>query len=390
MAVRPGIDVLLRERGALLSGARVGAVVHPASILPNLEHTADALMREERFRLVSLFGPQHGARGEKQDNMVESQFYREPDSGLPVHSLYGETRWPTEEMLSDLDVLLFDLQDVGTRVYTFIHTLAYCLQACARDGKTMMVLDRPNPINGVRVEGSLLLPGFSSFVGLYPLPMRHAMTMGELALLYNSEFHIGCRLEVVPMQGWRRDLWFDQTRLPWIMPSPNLPTLDSATVYPGTVLVEGSQVSEGRGTTRPFEFVGAPYINGRALAERLSKLPLPGVQFREVNFEPTFQKHARSMCGGVQVHVLDREVFEPVLTGVAILWAIRTLYPESFAWRQPPYEYESIKMPIDILWGGNSIRLQIEGGMSVDEIRGSWQSDVTKFQAVRERYLLYE
>jgi uncharacterized protein YbbC (DUF1343 family) len=390
MAVRPGIDVLLKEKSALLSGARVGAVVHPASVLPNLEHTADALMREERFRLVSLFGPQHGARGEKQDNMIESQFYRAPDSGLPVHSLYGETRWPTAEMLSDLDILLFDLQDVGTRVYTFIHTLAYCLQACARDGKTMMVLDRPNPINGVQVEGSLLLPGFSSFVGLYPLPMRHAMTMGELALLYNSEFHIGCRLEVVPMQGWRRELWFDQTGLPWIMPSPNLPTLDSATVYPGTVLVEGSQVSEGRGTTRPFEFVGAPYINGRGLAARLNKQRLPGVRFREVNFEPTFQKHAGSMCGGVQVHVLDREAFEPVLTGVAVLWAIRVLYPESFAWRQPPYEYESIKMPIDILWGGDSIRLQIEGGMSLDEIRCSWQSDATKFQALRERYLLYE
>ena len=292
--------------------------------------------------------------------------------------------------MSNLDVLLFDLQDVGTRVYTFIHTLAYCLQACARDGKTMMVLDRPNPINGVRVEGSLLLPRFSSFVGLCPLPMRHAMTMGELALLYNSEFHIGCRLEVVPMQGWRRDLWFDQTALPWIMPSPNLPTLDSATVYPGTVLVEGSQVSEGRGTTRPFEFVGAPYINGRALKERLNKQRLPGVQFREVNFEPTFQKHAGSMCGGVQVHVLDREAFEPVLTGVAILWTIRALYPESFAWRRPPYEYESIKMPIDVLWGGDSIRLQIEGGMSLDEIRGSWQSDVSKFRAARERYLLYK
>jgi uncharacterized protein YbbC (DUF1343 family) len=390
MAVRPGIDGLLKDKSALLSGARVGAVVHPASVLPNLEHTADALMREKRFRLVALFGPQHGACGEKQDNMVESQFYRDPDSGLPVHSLYGETRWPTEEMLSDLDVLLFDLQDVGTRVYTFIHTLAYCLQACARDGKTMMVLDRPNPINGVRVEGSLLLPEFSSFVGLYPLPMRHAMTMGELAMLYNSEFDIGCRLEVVPMQGWRRDLWFDQTGLPWIMPSPNLPTLDSATVYPGAVLVEGSQVSEGRGTTRPFEFVGAPYINGRALAERLNKQGLPGAQFRAVNFEPTFQKHAGSICGGVQVHVLDREAFEPVLTGVAILWAIRALYPESFAWRQPPYEYEAIKLPIDILWGGNSIRLQIEDGTPLDEIRNSWQSDVTRFQALRERYLLYE
>ena len=192
------------------------------------------------------------------------------------------------------------------------------------------------------------------------------------------------------MQGWQRDLWSDQTGLPWIMPSPNLPTLDSVTVYPGTVLLEGSEVSEGRGTTRPFEFVGAPYINGRALSERLNSQELPGVQFRAINFEPTFQKHAGIMCGGVQVHVLGREAFEPVLTGVAILWAIRALYPGSFAWRQPPYEYESVKMPIDILWGGDLIRRQIEGGTSLDTIRSSWQSDVTRFQSLCARYLLYE
>jgi len=390
MTVRPGIEVLLRDRPQLLAGARVGAVVHPASLLPSLQHTADAMHEAPELHLVSLFGPQHGARGEKQDNMIESRFYRDPDTGLPVHSLYSETRRPTEEMLHDLDVLVFDLQDVGTRVYTFIHTMAYCMQACACYGKAMVVLDRPNPINGDQVEGNLLDPQFSSFVGLYPLPMRHGMTVGELALLFNGEFGIGCDLTVVPMQGWRRGDWFDQTGLPWIMPSPNLPALESATVYPGMVLVEGTMVSEGRGTTRPFEIVGAPYVNARLLAERLNRLSLNGVRFRPVYFEPTFQKHAKAMCGGVQIHVLDRRVFEPYLTGIMVIATIRSLYPESFLWRQPPYEYETRKMPIEILCGGERIPRMIEAGLSTEEFRLSWQNDVSAFASKRTPYLLYE
>ena len=390
MTVRPGIEVLLRDRPQLLAGARVGAVVHPASLLPSLQHTADAMHEAPELHLVSLFGPQHGARGEKQDNMIESRFYRDPDTGLPVHSLYSETRRPTEEMLHDLDVLVFDLQDVGTRVYTFIHTMAYCMQACACYGKAMVVLDRPNPINGDQVEGNLLDPQFSSFVGLYPLPMRHGMTVGELALLFNGEFGIGCDLTVVPMQGWRRGDWFDQTGLPWIMPSPNLPALESATVYPGMVLVEGTMVSEGRGTTRPFEIVGAPYVNARLLAERLNRLSLNGVRFRPVYFEPTFQKHAGEMCGGVQIHVRDRRDFEPYLTGIMVIATTRSLYPESFLWRQPPYEYETRKMPIEILCGGDRIPGMIEEGLSAEEFRRSWQNDVSAFVSKRRPYLLYE
>ncbi|MBZ5495046.1 MAG: DUF1343 domain-containing protein [Acidobacteriia bacterium] len=390
MTVRPGIEILLRERKQILAGARVGAVVHPASILPSLQHTADALQGERSFHLVSLFGPQHGARGEKQDNMVESASYLDPDTRLPVHSLYGETRRPTEEMLSDLDILIFDLQDVGTRVYTFIHTMAYCMEACARYGKSMVVLDRPNPINGAQVEGSLLDPEFSSFVGLYRVPMRHGMTVGELALLLNSEFGIGCPLTVVPMQGWRRSQWFDHTDLPWVMPSPNLPTLDSATVYPGMVLVEGTMLSEGRGTTRPFEFVGAPYVNARSLAGRLNALQLPGVVFRPAYFEPTFQKFARVMCGGVQIYVRKRDIFEPFLTGIAVISGLRALYADLFQWRQPPYEYESQKMPIEILCGGNSIPRQIEAGTPLEDIRRSWQQDVAHFRTQRRPYLLYD
>ncbi len=390
MPVQPGIGVLLQSRRSLLRGARIGAVVHPASVLPDLRHTADALVESRDFELVSLFGPQHGARGEKQDNMVESEFYRDPDTGLPVHSLYGATRWPTEEMLSDVDVLLFDLQDAGTRVYTFIYTMAYCMEACARHRKSMVILDRPNPINGRQIEGNLLHPSFQSFVGRYPIPMRHGMTAGELALMFNTHFGIGCSLTVIEMQGWRRDHWFDRTGLPWVQPSPNLPTLTSATVYPGSVLVEGTCLSEGRGTTRPFEFIGAPFIGSRRYAEYLNALELPGVRFRPAHFQPTFQKWAGKMCGGVQIHVLDRDAFEPYLTGIALISAARTLWPESFEWRQPPYEYEFVKMPFHILTGGSGIADMIERGTPIDRIRESWRGDVDAFARLRSSYLLYE
>ena len=354
MQVRPGIEVLLNKRMDLIRGARVGVVVHPASVLTDLRHTSDALLASD-CRLVSLFGPQHGARGEKQDNMIESEFYRDPDLKLPVHSLYGKTRRPTGEMLNDIDVLVYDLQDVGTRVYTYIYTMATCLEACAASKKPMIVLDRPNPVNGVRIEGNLLDPEYRSFVGLYPIPMRHGMTAGELALLFNSEFGIHCDLKVVEMENWRRNYWFDQTGLPWVQPSPNLPTIDSAIAYPGSVLLEGTCLSEGRGTTRPFELIGAPFVHARNYAETLNALNLPGVLFRPAFFEPAFQKWAGKMCGGVQVHVADREAFEPYLTGIAAISAARTLYPEFFQWRNPPYEYELEKRPIDILCGSDRI-----------------------------------
>jgi uncharacterized protein YbbC (DUF1343 family) len=389
MTVRPGIEVLLKEKRSLIRGARVGVVVHPASVLPNLKHTADALFESADFRLISLFGPQHGARGEKQDNMVESEFYRDPDTGLPVHSLYGETRRPSDAMMQEIDVLLFDLQDAGTRVYTFIYTMAYCMEACAARGKRMIVLDRPNPINGRQIEGSLLDPEYRSFVGLYPIPMRHGMTAGELARLFNTEFGIHCDLTVIEMEEWRRDSWFDQTGLPWIHPSPNLPTLDSAIVYPGSVLIEGTCLSEGRGTTRPFELIGAPFIHSRSYAENLNSLNLPGVYFRPAYFQPTFQKWAGQMCGGVQIHVKDREICEPFLTGLAIISAAHQLYPESFKWRDPPYEYEHERLPIEILCGGRKLPDMIRSKTPLDQIRRSWQDDIAGFSRLRKSYLLY-
>jgi uncharacterized protein YbbC (DUF1343 family) len=389
MRVSTGIENLLRVRSPFIAGLRIGAVVHPASVLSDLRHTADVLANENWLRLVSLFGPQHGARGEKQDNMVESEFYRDPNTGLPVHSLYGTTRRPTEEMLADIDALVFDLQDVGTRVYTFINTMAYCMEACAQYGKRMMVLDRPNPINGFHVEGNRLLKEYGSFVGLYPIPMRHGMTVGELALFYNSEFNVGCDLEVVPMEGWKRAMWYDQTGLPWVQPSPNMPTLSSATVYPGMVLIEGTMMSEGRGTTRPFEFIGAPYIKPHLYAEYLNSLGLAGVHFRPAYFEPAYQKWAGVTCGGVQVHVSDRNVFEPYLTGISVIAAARRLFPDGFEWRKPPYEYEYEKMPIDLLCGNSEIAQLIEHGAQPEAVCQTWAGDVRNFLTRREAYLLY-
>ena len=287
--VRPGIEVLLAERAGELRGQRLGLVAHPASVLFDLSHSVDAVVAHPDLDVVALFGPQHGARGEKQDNMIESDSYRDGRTGLPVHSLYGDVRKPTPEMLDGIDVLLFDLQDVGVRVYTFAHTMALAMEACRDLSLRCVVLDRPNPIGGLQREGPLLQPGFESFVGLHPIPLRHGLSLGELARLLNGTFGIGCELEVVACEGWRRDLWFDQTGLPWVFPSPNLPTLDSCITYPGMVLLEGTNLSEGRGTTRPFELIGAPYLSADALAGRLEGRALPGVRFRPCWFEPTAQ-----------------------------------------------------------------------------------------------------
>jgi len=388
--VRLGIEVLLERELRLLSGARVGVVVHPASVLSNLVHTVDALAARPGVRLVSLFGPQHGARGEKQDNMIESEHYRDPETGLPVHSLYSEVRKPTEAMLADVDVLLYDLQDVGTRIYTFIYTMSYCMEACREYGKRFVVLDRPNPIGGAAVEGNVLEPECRSFVGRYPLPMRHGMTVGELALLFNAEFGIGCDLTVVPMEGWRRRSWFDDTGLPWVSPSPNIPTFETTIVYPGTVLVEGTRLSEGRGTTRPFELVGAPYVEAQRLAAHMNGLGLPGVYFRAAYFQPCFHKWTGEVCGGVQIHVTDRQAFEPYLAGVALLAGVRALHPDQFAWRDPPYEYEHERLPIQLLSGSRSIVAAMESGATPEQLRASWREDVERFRAARAQYLLYD
>jgi len=387
--VRTGLDSVLAGSADHLRDTACGLIVHPASVTSDLTFAADALLGAG-FDVRALFGPQHGARGEKQDNMIESEFYSDPVTGLPVHSLYGNVRKPTPEMLHGLEAVILDLQDVGVRVYTFVWTMALAMEACAEAGVRFVVLDRPNPIGCDRRAGPVLHPGFESFVGLHPVPLRHGLTCGELALWLNDARGIACELEVIPCDGLRRQMRWHDTGLPWVMPSPNLPTVDSCDVYPGMVLLEGTNLSEGRGTTRPFEFVGAPYLEACAFTERLNAHGLPGVRFRPCHFEPTFQKHAGRMCGGVQLHVSDTEAFEPIRTAVALLSVAKELAPTAFAWRTPPYEYEEVLPPIDMLWGHNGLRTGVESGATVDEIMRGVDQELADFADNVARFLLYE
>ena len=391
MPVSLGTDRLLASER--LNGRRIGLVCNPASIDRDLRHIADRLAAVSAphgsARLTAIFGPQHGFRSDVQENMIETGHGRDALRRVPVYSLYSETREPTSEMLHDVDLLVVDLQDVGTRIYTYIYTMANCLAAARKHGIDIVVCDRPNPIGGESIEGPMLIRGFESFVGLYPLPMRHGMTIGELARLFNEAFGIGANLEVVPMEGWSRETYFDGTGIPFVLPSPNIPTLDSAIVYPGTVLFEGTNVSEGRGTTKPFELLGAPWVDAERFADTMNALELPGVRFRPTVIEPTFHKHAHTSCGGCQIHVLDRRTFLPVETGVALIGAFRAADPDRFRWRDPPYEYEHTLLPIDILAGSSVLREQIEGGASARDIARSWEASVDAFKKLREEYLLY-
>lgn len=372
-----------------LNGLRVGVLANPASIDHGFRHIVDRLGTSPDYKLAAIFGPQHGFRSDLQDNMIESPHAKDPRRNVPIFSLYSETREPTQEMLDLIDVLVIDLQDVGARIYTFIYTMANCLRAAARQGLPVIVCDRPNPIGGVAIEGPMLERGYESFVGQFPMPMRHGMTVAELARLFNEHHGIGAELEIVSMEGWSRDMYWDEVGLPWVMPSPNMPTLDTAIVYPGTVLFEGTIVSEGRGTTRPFELIGAPWLDGEQLAARMNGIGLEGVHFRAVMFEPTFQKHTRATCGGCQIHVTSRQQFEPVQVGVSLMRVCYGLAPDRFKWRDPPYEYEHDKMPIDILAGSPELRKQIERQVPLEEIAQSWRPGVAEFAQAIKPYLLY-
>ena len=383
-----GIERLLTAERPLVAGRRIGVLCNPASIDGSFRHSADVLFDDPEVTLAAIFGPQHGFRADLQDNMIETPHRRDARRQVPVFSLYSEVREPSAEMLAGLEALVVDIQDVGTRVYTFIYTVANCLRAAARHGLPVIVCDRPNPVNGVDVEGNLLREGYTSFVGQFPIPLRHGMTVGELALLFNRHFGIGADLHVVQMEGWRREMYFDDTALPWVMPSPNIPTLDTAVVYPGAVLFEGTKLSEGRGTTRPFELIGAPWIDGERLADAMNGRRLSGVHFRPAFFEPTFQKHARQGCGGCQIHVVDRELFKPVRTAVELIEEFHRQDPARFAWAEPPYEYEREKTPIDVLYGSDRLRQAIAGA-SVPALLDSWRPEEDEFRRVRAPYLLY-
>ena len=390
-SVQTGLDIFDKNWPAQLKGLRVGLLVHPASVNQQLEHASQSFNRSGNFELKALFGPQHGIRGETQDNMVEWEGFIDKQTGLPVFSLYGLTRKPEPAMLKNIDAMAIDVQDVGARYYTFIWTMELCMQACLEMGKPVVVLDRPNPIGGHLTEGNVLNRAYASFVGNRPLPTRHGMTIGEIGSYLRNEFYPSLDFHVIPMRGWKRHMWFDETGLPWVLPSPNMPTPDTALVYPGMCLLEGTTLSEGRGTTRPFEIFGAPFIDPDMLVKQLQVYRLPGVMFRPLFFQPTFQKHAGKLCRGAQIHVIDREKFKPFKAGVAVMKSIHDLYPDQFSWKQPPYEYETEKMPVDILAGTDRLRKDIENGEDIERMEERWQEERSQFERYyRKKYLLYK
>ena len=384
-----GLEHLLDSPPSWLGSARLALLSNQASTGRDLVHTRHHIERTFPGKLCCLFSPQHGFFAEKQDNMIESSHVRDPETGLMVYSLYGESRRPDAALFADIDVLLVDIVDVGTRVYTFLYTMAYCMEVAAQCGKKVVVLDRPNPVGGELVEGNLLEFEFASFVGLYPLPMRHGMTFGELARFINSEFAIGAELEVVPMRGWNRRMLFRDTGFPWVFPSPNMPTPETALVYPGQVIWEGTAVSEGRGTTLPFELFGAPYWQCDAIADLLDPEVVAGCYLRPLTFEPTSGKYCGLACRGFQLHVTDAASFRPYRTSLALLQAVMHLYPKQFRYKEPPYEYEYEKLPMDLILGSQRLRKELEAGKPIVELESNWQADLETFIDRRQPYLLY-
>lgn len=386
--VSTGVDVILRdgkEREYLIN-KKLGLITNPTGVTGSLERTLDVLHRD--FHLVALFSPEHGLHGEIQDALKIPE-YRDDATGLPVYSLYGDARKPTAEMLEGIDALIFDIQDIGVRFYSYITTMVLAMEACAEHGKEVIVLDRPNPIGGTVVSGNIIEEEFTSFLGLSGLPIRHGLTVGELATWANETLKIRCNLLVVKMQGWNRGTWYDETCLPWVMPSPNMPMLDTAIVFPGMCFIEGTNVSEGRGTTRPFELVGAPWIQAKSLSDCLNSKRLSGSVFRPCYFVPTFSKHAGALCQGVQVHITDREAFEPIVTGIEILKTIKRLWPRKFHWVKTLERTSRGVLHIDILAGTDKLRKVIDKDGDTDSIIEKWRFDAKTFQEEREGFLLY-
>ncbi|MEC3608584.1 exo-beta-N-acetylmuramidase NamZ family protein [Bacillus glycinifermentans] len=377
--VSPGIEVLMNKKN-MLKGKKVGLITNPTGVDAKLNSSIDLLHQDPDIELTALFGPEHGVRGDAQaGDKVDS--YIDEKTGLPVYSLYGNTKKPTPEMLKNVDVLLFDIQDVGTRFYTYIYTMAYAMEAAKENDIPFIVLDRPNPLGGIKVEGPVLDPNYSSFVGRYPIPLIHGMTAGELAQLFNEEFKIGADLTVVKMKGWKRRMSFEDTGLPFVLPSPNMPTVDTAIVYPGMGLIEGTNISEGRGTTKPFELIGAPYIKSTELAEKLNSLKLSGVRFRAASFTPTFSKHQNKLCHGVELYVTNRSAFQPVKTGISIIKTIHDLYPDGFQFLS--------SNNFNLLIGNSWVKTMIEKGASAEDIVKRYEGEQKRFMNIRKKYLLY-
>lgn len=387
--VRTGLEVLLDERIDLIAGRRTGLITNHAAVNRRLQSAVDLLAAHPDVRLTALFAPEHGLRGDVQAG-EEVATVTDERTGLPVYSLYGPTRAtrkPTPDMLKDVDVLVYDLPDGGVRYFTYLSTMGYAMEAAAEQGIPFVVLDRPNPIGGTAVEGNIVEDEFRSFVGAYPIPIRHGLTIGELATLINTEYGVGAELVVVPLDGWHRDMYFRDTALPWAQPSPNIPTPETLVVYPGTCLFEGTNLSEGRGTTRPFEWLGAPWIDAYAWADTLNALQLPGVMFRPVYFVPTFSKHEGTLCRGVEVHVTDPHLFRPVETGLHLLITARAQNEDAFKWVPPMGEVG--EWFIDLLTGTSIVRRDIDAGDTIFNITSPWRQPLTDWLEIRSKYIVY-
>jgi len=389
-SVHTGLERFIQTPPEWVLGKRLGLLCNPASVDRQLTHTRDLINSHFPGQLKALYSPQHGFFAEKQDNMVESEDITDPILKIPIFSLYGHTRKPKKEMLDLIDILIVDLQDAGTRVYTFMYTMSYCLEAAKSLNKKVIVLDRPNPINGITVEGNCLSTDYTSFVGRYPMPMRHGLTIGELALLFNNHFSIGCDLEIIQLENWNRAMFFTHTSLPWIPPSPNLPTPVSAMVYPGQVLWEGTNISEGRGTTQPFELFGAPFINTENVLSTLGGNKIPGGVLRQTVFEPTSNKWKNQSCTGFQIHITDPDKYRPYITTLKLFQAVMACHKDRFEFTRPPYEYEYSKLPIDLIIGDRKIRHRIEKLEKIDAIEKSWKNELVDFKNISQKFHLYK
>ncbi len=388
-SVLTGLEIF-PESGIIKSTSeRLGLLANPASVDRDFRHAKDLINKSFPGQLSALFSPQHGFFAEKQDNMIESDHLIDSETGIPVFSLYHRERKPTKKMMDTIDTLIIDIQDVGTRVYTFIYTMSYCMEAAAEYGKRIIVLDRPNPVNGISVEGNVLNPEFASFVGRYPIPMRHGLTIGEMALMFNDHFNIGCDLKVVQMKNWHRSMYFHETTLPWILPSPNLPGVESSYVYPGQVIFEGTNISEGRGTTKPFELIGAPFINTDKLLDHIDPEHLKGLHLRPACFEPTSNKWHGDACIGFQLHITDINEYKPYITSLAFLRAFIATCGDDFKWKQPPYEYEFEKLPIDLIIGDCTLRRRIENIEPLKSLEKNWQEELDDYINLKQKYHLY-
>ena len=387
--VTTGLERLLQDTHLLAESGNLGLLYNQASVDSGLRPAPELLNATFPGRLKVLFGPQHGIAGTEQANMVETAHAVHPSLGIPVYSLYSEIREPTASMLENVNTVIVDIQDVGARVYTFATTVMHTMEVCAEAGVAVIILDRPNPINGLDVEGNILDPDFSSFVGPRPIPMRHGLTLGELMRLFNEQYDIKCRLSIIPMSGWRRSMYFEDTGLPWVLPSPNMPLVETALVYPGQVMLEGTNLSEGRGTTRPFEIFGAPYIEPRTLFEAIEPETFKGVILRETSFVPTFDKWAGQICKGFQIHVVDRGSYRPYRCSLELIAAILRLYPQGFRWAEPPYEYVHDKLPIDVIIGDSKIRRDLEESRPILDTEAHWRKSLDEWLKIRSEYLIY-